>query len=113
MHATRQFTRKCLVDHAVALDPALTAERFRHDMNPEMGLAARPVAGMALVLMRFINHVQALRRERGAQFFGDEGLHFHETLGKAAPGEGQPVRRKTPSWKNHLSRLEGGVANSA
>jgi hypothetical protein len=34
-------------------------------------------------------------------------------LGKAAPGEGQPVRRKTPSWKNHLSRLEGGVANSA
>jgi hypothetical protein len=32
-------------------------------MNPEMGLAARPSSGVALVLMRFIHHVEALRRE--------------------------------------------------
>ena len=43
MDAAGKLTRKCLVDHAVALDPALSAERLRHDMNPEMGLAARPV----------------------------------------------------------------------
>ena len=48
-------------------------------MNPEMGLAARPVAGVALVLMRFIHHVEALRRERGGELFGDLGLHLHGT----------------------------------
>ena len=74
MHAARELARKRLVDHAVTLDPALSAERLRHDMNPEMGLAARPVAGMALVLVRFIHHVEALRREGGGQLFGDPGL---------------------------------------
>ena len=79
VHAAREFTRKCLVDHAVALDPALTAERFRHDMNPEMGLAARPMAGMALVLMRFIDHIEALWRERRGEPFGNPCLNLHGT----------------------------------
>lgn len=35
----------------VALDPALAAERRRHDMNPEMRLTAGPVAGVALMQM--------------------------------------------------------------
>ena len=77
--AAGKLARKCLVDHAVALDPALSAERLRHDMNPEMGLAARPVAGMALVLMRFIHNIEALRRESGGELFGDLGLHLHGT----------------------------------
>ena len=34
-----------------------------------MGLAARPVAGMALVLVRFVHHVEALRRESRASSF--------------------------------------------
>ena len=38
---------KCRIDHAVALDPALPSEGLRHDMDPEMGLPARPVAGVA------------------------------------------------------------------
>ena len=79
MHAAREFTRKCLVDHAVALDPALSAERLRHDHDPEMGLAARPVAGMAFVLMRFIHNVEALRRESGGELVGNLGLNLHGT----------------------------------
>ena len=61
--AAGKLTRKCLIDHTVALDPALSAERFRHDINPEMSLSARPGAGVALVLMRFIHNIEALRRE--------------------------------------------------
>ena len=79
VHAAGELTRKCLIDHAVALDPALSVERLRHDMNPEMGLAARPVAGVALVLMRFIHNIEALRRERGRELFGNLGLNLHGT----------------------------------
>ena len=79
MHAAREFTRKCLIDHAVTFDPALTAERLRHDMNPEMGLAARPGSGVALVLVRFIHNIEALRRERGGKLFGDLCLNQHGT----------------------------------
>src|SRR5258707_14805200 len=79
MDASRELTRKGLVDHAVALDPALAAERLRHDRDPEMGLTARPMAGMALVLMRFVRNVEALRRERCGELFGDPGLNFHGT----------------------------------
>ena len=45
-HARRTASSldKRLVDHAVALDPALSAERLRHDIHPEMGLA-RPADG--------------------------------------------------------------------
>ena len=79
VHAACELTRKCLVDHAVALDPALSPERFRHDMNPEMGLAARPVPGVALVLVRFIHNVERLRRERRRKLFGDLSLNLHGT----------------------------------
>ena len=37
-------------------------------MNPEMGLAARPVAGMALVLMRFIHHARLCGANAAASF---------------------------------------------
>ena len=35
----------------MALDPALPLEGRRHDIDPEMRLAARPMAGMALMQM--------------------------------------------------------------
>jgi hypothetical protein len=38
--AAFELTDKCFVDHAVALDPALPAERLRHNMHPEMSLPA-------------------------------------------------------------------------
>ena len=79
MHAACKLTRKCLIDHPVALDPALSAERLRHDMHPEMGLPARPVAGVALVLMRFIHNIEALRCERRRELVGNPGLNLHGT----------------------------------
>jgi hypothetical protein len=47
-------------------------------MHPEMALAARPVTGMALVLVRFIHHIEALRSERGTELFGNPGFYLHE-----------------------------------
>jgi hypothetical protein len=35
----------------MALDPALPFEGWRHNINPEMRLAAGPVAGMTLMQM--------------------------------------------------------------
>ena len=54
MHRAFEFRRERRVNHAVALDPALSAEGFRYDIESEMGFAARPVPGMALVVMGFI-----------------------------------------------------------
>ncbi len=72
MHAACELGRKRLIDHAVALEPGLSFERFRHDIDPEMGLPARPVPGMAFVLVGFIHHLEALRRESLGQLLCDE-----------------------------------------
>ena len=45
-------------------------------MNPKVRLPARPVAGMTLVLMRFIHHVEGLRRESGRNL-GDHWVFQH------------------------------------
>lgn len=73
----RKLPRQRRVDHAVALDAALSAKRFRHDIEPEMGFAAGPVSGMALVVMGFILDAQALRRESRRQFCRDDVVHDH------------------------------------
>jgi hypothetical protein len=54
MHAAGKLGRERCVDHAVTFDSALSPERFRHDIKPEVSLAARPVAGVASVKVRFI-----------------------------------------------------------
>src|SRR5580704_9277361 len=73
----RKLARQRRVDHAVALDPALSAEGFRHDIESEMGFAARPVSGMALMVMGFILDAQALRRKSRRQFCRDNIVHSH------------------------------------
>ena len=67
-----ELARQRLVDHAMALDPALPFEGLSHDINPEMGLAARPVPGMALMLVGFIDHAQAFRCESLRQLLRDD-----------------------------------------
>jgi len=93
MDAAGKLTRKCLVDHAVPLDPALSTECLRHDMNPKVRLAARPVPGVALMLMRFIHNVEALRRECSRELFGNEGLNLHGTSGMRGCCGGQPPKQ--------------------
>jgi hypothetical protein len=72
VHAAGKLGRKRLIDHAVALDAGLSLESVRHDIDSEVSLPARPVSGMALMLVRFINHFEALRRESLGQLFCDE-----------------------------------------
>jgi hypothetical protein len=72
MDAARQLVRKFSVNHAMALEPGLTIEGVRHDINPEMSLPARPGPGMAFMLVRFVHHLEALRFESLGQLLCDE-----------------------------------------
>ncbi len=67
--AAGQFVRKNAVDHAMALDPGLPFERLRHDIDPEMSLPARPVPGMAFVLVRFVHHSRLCGAKASVNFF--------------------------------------------
>lgn len=72
-----EFTRQRRVDHAVAFEPALSAERIRHDIKAKVRFASRPVPGMPRMQMRFVFDVQALGRESRNQFCRDDVLHSH------------------------------------
>lgn len=58
MNAFSKFISQHGIHHPVLLDPRLGPERFSHDLDPEMALAIGPGAGMAGMLMRFIDHVE-------------------------------------------------------
>ena len=51
VYGTGQFRGERRIDHAVTLDPALSLEGRRHNINSEVRLTARPVAGMSLMQM--------------------------------------------------------------
>jgi hypothetical protein len=71
VHAAFKLARQRRVDHAVAVDPALSPEGFRHNINSVMGLSAGPVAGMTFVAMGFIFDAQALWSESLGQLLCD------------------------------------------
>ena len=77
VHAAGELARERGIDHAMALQPALSAEGLRHDIKPEMSFAAGPVAGMAFVPMRFILDMETLGRESAAQLFRDQIACMH------------------------------------
>src|ERR1700722_14844309 len=87
MHAGRELPRERLVDHAMAVDPALPPEGLRHDIEPVMGLPARAVSRMPFVLVRFIYHAQACGRKGDGQLLGDDiGDRLRHGLGMASTG---------------------------
>jgi len=106
MHAAGALGCPRLINHAVTLDAGLSLEGIRHDINPVVSLPARPVPGMAFMLVRFINYFEALRRESLDQFFCDEigGSHIarlgerglpvngHKQLLNASPAKAHNVR---------------------
>jgi hypothetical protein len=51
VYGAREFRGQRRINHAMALDPGLPFERRRHNVYPKVRLAARPVAGMALMQM--------------------------------------------------------------
>jgi hypothetical protein len=77
VHGTREFARQCRIYHAMTLDPALPLEGLRHNIHPEMCLAARPVTGMALMQMGFVLDLEAFGKESFAQLVCDNlpGCH--------------------------------------
>ena len=78
MNAAGKFSGKCLVDHPVPLDSALSAEGLRHDMHSEMALAAGPMTSVPLVPVRFIDYVEALGRKCGGKLLGNLVPDLHE-----------------------------------
>src|SRR5262249_39269093 len=75
--AACELTGKCFVDHAMALEPALSAERFRHDIHPEMSLPALAMSSMPGVLVGFVHHLKARRSESLGQLLRDEIAPCH------------------------------------
>jgi len=74
-----QFARQRHIDHAVAFDPALPVEGFRHDIKTEMRFSARVVASVAFMQVRFIFDMQTLRRKSRRQFRRNNVLHAHNS----------------------------------
>ena len=51
VHASREFPGQSRINHAVPLDPALPLEGRRHNIHSKVRLAARRMAGVALMQM--------------------------------------------------------------
>ena len=75
--AAGELTGKLFVDHSVALEPALPAERLRHDIYPEMSLPALAMPSMPGVLVGFVHHVEACGSESVGQLLHDEIARCH------------------------------------
>jgi hypothetical protein len=77
MYGTGELACERGVYHAMTLDPALPLEGLRHNIHSEMRLAARPVAGMALMQMGFVLDLEAFGKESFAQLVCDSlpGCH--------------------------------------
>ena len=86
VHAALQLADQSIVDHAVALEPALAAKRFRDDIDPEMSLAARPVPCMPCMLVGLVHNLDALGRERRIQLFCDDVARCHGRAHSARAG---------------------------
>ena len=109
VHTAGELGRKQLVNHTVTFEPGLSFERFRHDIHAVVSLPARPVSGMAFMLVGFVKHLQALRRESLDQLFCDEigGPH------SAPLRRGRPAGQWPESCLQYESSLEGVTGKSA
>jgi hypothetical protein len=82
MNTAGKLGGECRIDHAVPLQPALPAERFRHDIKAVVSLAARARSGMTGVMVRLILDPQTLGCESLLQFFGNAVLGSHHRQDK-------------------------------
>ena len=87
--AACELADKRFVDHAVALEPALPAERLRHDIYPEVSLPALAMSGMPGVLVGFVHHLKARGSESLGQLLRDAIAPCHRVriAGGAASGQ--------------------------
>jgi hypothetical protein len=77
----------------MTFNPALPLKGPRHDIESEMGLATRTMAGVAFVPMGFVDDPQAFWIESGGQFLGDKFDPLHRP---ALAGASTVVNRSPP-----------------
>ena len=113
VHAAGELARERLVDHAMAFDPALSAEGLRHNIKTVMRLPARAVTRMAGVLMGFVHHPQGFGRKSGGQLLGDDIGYAHRVRHGSRlahiPAKWKPVRRK--GYAQNERRPPGSMAD--
>ncbi len=78
MNRAREFRSQKCIYHAVTVDPGLPIERLRYDIHPEMRLAARPVARVALMQMGLVDDIEAFGNESFAQLLRDSVAGRHD-----------------------------------
>ncbi len=92
MHAALELGDKGFVDHAVALEPALPAERLSHDVYPEMRFPALAMPGVPGVLVGFVHHLEPRGVESPGQLFRDA----------ITPGHGLGITGSEPAGQSTL-----------
>ena len=83
VHAAGKFRRQRGINHAVPVDPALSAEGLRHNINAVVRFTFGPMAGVALVLLGFVHHIQTFGRESLGQLSCDYIFRSHDAVGSA------------------------------
>jgi hypothetical protein len=112
MDARPQLGREGGIYHAVALQPALPPERIRHDIHPEMRFSATLVAGMPLVMMGLVDHLQALWHEGLSQlFFDDVGTAHVVCINRTRTIASIAVHRRGPEHVLHVLSSLRDVTN--
>ena len=61
----------------MAFDPALPFEGCRYNIDPEVCLAAGPMAGVTFMKMRFVGNLEAFRIESFTQLVYDSVFGAH------------------------------------
>src|SRR5262249_56234718 len=107
-----EITAGRCADVGVAFERALSADRFRHNIPPEMSLPALPMPGMPGVVMGFVHHLEARGSESPGQLLGDEIAPCHGVRIAGGAGAGQ-CRARREIAQTRLSRLEDGFATRA
>jgi hypothetical protein len=110
VHAAGKLGRQRAVDQAMTLEPALSGERLRYDIDPEVTLPAGAVAGVTLVPMGFVDHPQAFRPESLGQPSCDEVMHAH---GLAYAGSRAGVNRPAENESKPFVKLAADGIRSA
>ena len=77
MHPALELTLERLIDHAVALDSALSFERVRHDINAEMALSSRLIPCVSYVPVGVVSYLKPPRGKSPGQFLRDQIAPAH------------------------------------
>jgi len=102
------------VNQAMAFHPGLTFERARHDIDAEVALPSRAVAGMAFMQVGFVHHIDALGGESLGQLFCDQvcGPHTAQLEGGRARVNGREAVELTAMRHSQALKPSPALAHS-